>query len=65
LGQKEPVTVYYLLAENTADEKIWFILRRKMEIVGQMLGKGAVPAPLNPHAGAFGASVDALLTFYR
>lgn len=38
LGQTEPVNVFYLLAENTADEKIWFILRRKMEIVGQMLG---------------------------
>jgi hypothetical protein len=38
IGQTHDVTIHYLLAENTADEQIWFILRRKMDIVGQMLG---------------------------
>jgi len=46
IGQTQPVTVYYLLAEGTADEKIWFILRRKMEVVGEMLGASGDGATL-------------------
>lgn len=36
VGQTKPVSVKYLLIKNTADEAIWRLISRKMQVLGQL-----------------------------
>jgi SWI/SNF-related matrix-associated actin-dependent regulator 1 of chromatin subfamily A len=38
VGQTRPVTIKYLIAKATADEKIWWMLEKKIAVLGDMMG---------------------------
>lgn len=38
LGQLSPVTIKYLIAEHSAEERVWAMLMRKMDVQSQLLG---------------------------
>jgi len=37
VGQRNNVTIHYLIATNTADEQIWSLLQRKLTVLGKAL----------------------------
>ncbi|KAH3759633.1 chromatin-remodeling complex ATPase chain [Pelomyxa schiedti] len=37
IGQRNAVTIQYLIARNTVDEMIWELIERKLDVVGQAL----------------------------
>lgn len=39
IGQSCPVSIRYLLAEGTVDEQVWWILMRKVNVIGQIMGE--------------------------
>lgn len=45
IGQKNPVTVYRLIMENTIEERIIELQSRKKELADQLLNTGALGAP--------------------
>lgn len=38
VGQTRPVFIKYLIAKSTADEKIWWMLEKKISVIGDMMG---------------------------
>lgn len=38
VGQTRPVQIKYLIAKATADEKIWWMLEKKISVIGDMMG---------------------------